>query len=131
MPVRLVVSCMLMFGYMPDRSQFQTVAVLLPVLLVFSISPALPQHDHAGHSGHAAPAHPAPQIRTGEEKGRVVAREENSITIEVRAKGQALSKAFVVTNETKLKGTVQSGADVEIKYREENGRLLATTITVK
>jgi hypothetical protein len=117
---------------MPDRSQFQRMAVLLPVMLLFSsTSPALPQHDHGGHSGHGAPSHPAPQIRSGKEKDRVVAREENSITVEVSRKGQTVSKAFFITSETKLKGAVEAGADVEVKYREEGGRLLATSIAVK
>lgn len=106
---------------------------MLPVMLLFSsTSPALPQHDHGGHSGHGAPSHPAPQIRGGKEKGRVVvAREENSLTVEVSRKGQTVSKAFFITSETKLKGAVEAGADVEVKYREEGGRLLATSITVK
>ena len=92
---------------------------------------ALPQHDHGNHSGHGGSSHPAPQIRTGKERGRVVSQDENSITIEVTKKGKRVEKAFFLTSETQRNGSVQSGAEAQIKYRDENGRLVATSITAK
>ena len=109
----------------------RTTAPVAAVLLFSSISFALPQHDHGGHSGHGGATYPTPQIRTGKERGRVVSQDENSITVEITKKGKTVEKAFFLTGNTERKGEVQPGSEVEIRYREENGRLLATSIKAK
>lgn len=101
------------------------------ILLSSFASIGLAQHDHGGHSGHSGSSAPAPQVRTGKEKGRVMARDENSLTLETSKKGKRLEKTFFLSSETQWKGQAQSGSDVEIKFRQENGRLLATSIAVK
>ncbi len=109
----------------------RTTAPVAAVLLFSSISFALPQHDHGGHSGHGGATYPAPQIRTGKERGRVVSQDENSIKLEITRKGKTVEMAFFLTGNTERRGEVQAGSEVELRYREENGRLLATSIKVK
>ena len=113
-------------------ANFQRMAAPLTAILLFSsMSFALPQHDHGNHSGHGGSSHPAPQIRTGKERGRVVSQDENSITLEITKKGKMVEKAFFLTGNTERRGEVQPGSEVELRYREENGRLLATSIKAK
>lgn len=104
----------------------------MPLIFALLLTPGvLAQHDHGGHGGHAVPSFPAQQVRTGKESGRVIGHDENSVTISMSKKGKNVEKTFFLTKETRRKGVADLGSDVEVKFREENGRLLATSVVAK
>ena len=107
-------------------------AAWMPIIIALLLTPGvLAQHDHGGHGGHAVPSFPAQQARTGKESGRVIGHDQNSITIATSKKGKTVEKTFFLTKETYRKGAADPGTEVQVKFREENGRLLATSVVPK
>lgn len=87
----------------------------------------LAQHDHGGGGGMSMPMPSMPTVHTGKAKGKVVSKEQSSLTVET-AKGQA---TYMMNGGTKTKGDLVPGAKVTVKYREEHGVLTATSVEAK
>ena len=88
----------------------------------------------AQHSGHGVPVPPspaAPVVQTGKLKGKVVDFDPTSITLETQKKGRTERVICLIGAGTKTRGDLQIGADVVVKYREEAGNKMATSIEVK
>lgn len=86
--------------------------------------------QHAGHGGVPS-SPPAPTAWFGKVKGKVIALGQNTITIEKLKKREAEKFVILVDGRTEVKGDLQVGADVVVKYREELGNRTATRIEVQ
>lgn len=104
--------------------------VLAAAALAFGLvlqQPALAQHDHGG-GGMSMPSPSAPTVRTGKVTGTLVSRDEASIKVEAKQKGTA---TYMVDTKTKFKGDVQPGSEVTVKYQEQGGMQMATSVEAK
>ena len=102
--------------------------------LVVGITTGMPlsilaQHDH-GSGGMSMPMPSAPASRAGKLPGILVSREETSITIEAKRKGDPTT--FMIDGQTRFKGDVQAGAEIIVKYQEQAGGMQkATSVEAK
>ena len=87
--------------------------------------------QHAGHGGVPSSPQPAPSVWFGKVKGKVVELGQNTITIEKLKKREAERFVVLMDGRTEVKGDLQVGADVVIKYREGLGSRTATRIEVQ
>ncbi len=87
--------------------------------------------QHSGHGGLAPSFPPTPVIQTGKMKGKIVEVDASSITVETQKAGRTEKVICFIGDRTKTKGELRVGADVVVKYREEQGVRTATTIEVK
>lgn len=105
------------------------------LLGAFLIGPGIPvaTAQHGGHSGGGGgmsmPSVPA--VRTGKVKGRLVQASPESITVETEKKGQTERSTYMLNERTKKKGDLEAGAEVVVKYREEPGAPVATSVEAK
>ena len=105
-------------------------ALLVAVLLV-GIGSSVVRAQHAGHGDPSFPFPSAPAVRTGKAKGKIVEFDRTSITLETEQKGRTETVTYLVGDRTKIKGDLTPGADVVVKFREEDGGRMATSIEVK
>lgn len=72
-----------------------------------------------------------PSVKTGKYTGKVVSVEANSITVEVKKKGQTETVTFLTTDQTKTKGDIAVGATIKVNYREEGLQKVAASLEIK
>lgn len=103
---------------------------LIAVTLVCVAMPlaVLAQHDHGG-GGMSMPMPSAPALRTGKLTGTLVSRDDTSITVEPKQKGNPTT--FMVDHQTKFKGPVEPGAAITVKFQEQAGMQKATGVEAK
>ncbi len=87
--------------------------------------------QHSGHGGLAPSSPPTPVVQTGKMKGKIVEVDSNSITVETQKGGRTERITCLIGGNTKTKGELHLGADVVVKYREEQGIKTATSVEVK
>lgn len=106
---------------------------LFLVFLTFSVPGpvALLAGQHEGHGGISFPEPTREFIKTGKYDGKVITVDDSSITIEVQKKDQTQTFTFQITDETKTKGSIEAGSDVRMKYRENMGQKVATSIEAR
>lgn len=85
--------------------------------------------QHAGHGGIAP--QPTPSAWFGKVKGKVVELSQSTIAVEKPKKNKTEKLVILIDGRTEVKGDVEIGADVVVKYREEFGSKTATQIEVK
>lgn len=71
------------------------------------------------------------KAKTGTVSGEIAAVSENSVTIETKRAGKAETHMFVLNPSTKRPASLKVGDQASIRYREEAGQKVATSITVK
>lgn len=107
---------------------------IVAVALIFSIGNFVALAQHAGHGsggmGDYSPS-PAPAVRSGKAKGKVVEFDRTSLTVEMQRKGRAEKATFLINDRTKTKGNLEVGAEAVVKYLEEMGVSTATSVEVK
>lgn len=113
---------------MKSSAVVRAVAVL--VLLAGSGPPVI-LAQHGGHEAPSLPSPAVPLVQTGKVKGKVVEFSQTSITVETQRKGWAEKVTYLLGASTKTKGSLEAGADVIVKYREDRGMPTATSIEVK
>ena len=104
-------------------------AVLIAGALAFGLAtqqPVLAQHDHGG-GGMSMPA-PTVSVRTGKLTGKLVSKDETSITIEA---SKAKTQMYMIDSKTSFKGEILPGSEVTVKYQDHSGMLLATAVEAK
>ena len=107
------------------------IEALLAIVLMIATGSSGAWAQHAGHGGVSPSPQPAPSVRSGKVKGKVVALGQNAITVEKPKKNETERFAILMDGRTEVKGDLKVGADVVIKYREEFGNRTATRIEVK
>lgn len=65
-------------------------------------------------------------VKTGKYTGKVVGVDQSSVTLEVQKKGQIETITLLTTDQTKTKGDIIVGTEVNVKYREERAQKVAT-----
>ncbi len=90
---------------------------------------ALAQHSEHGGAPPSSP--PAPVVHGGKVKGKIVAVDSSSITVETQKAGGTERITCLIDSRTKTKGDLPIGAEVVVKYREEQGIRTATSVEVK
>lgn len=100
------------------------------VLAVFLMAPG--NYVWAQHGGHGASPMPARDTaKMGKVKGRTVEVDKRAITVKVDHKGMEHQETYQITDRTRIKGDPAAGAEVKVKYREEQGVRIATDIEVQ
>ncbi len=100
--------------------------------LVFGgIGSSLALAQHSGHGGALPSPPPAPVVHSGKVKGKIVAVDSTSITVETLKAGRTEKVTCFIGDKTKTKGELRVGAEVVVKYREELGIRTATSVEVK
>ncbi len=87
---------------------------------------------------HSAPVVAANNNQTMTTSGKITAATDSSFTLEVKkeSKGEKESATetqlleFVINSSTKLEGKLEVGAVATVSYRTENGKNVATSVTV-
>jgi len=62
--------------------------------------------------------------------GKVTAVKDNSFSIEAKEGDTAKTINFVTDKNTKIDGQLKTGANVQVNYRIEGGKNIATQVTV-
>jgi hypothetical protein len=107
------------------------VEALMATLFVAGIggSPTLAQH--AGHGAHSSSPQANQVAGTKKIKGRIVEIDRNSIAVETQQSGRTETVIFYLQPRTEIKGDLEAGANVVVKYREDDKIKFATSIEVK
>ena len=100
-------------------------------VLVAAVEAPLAVAQHSGHEMPSVPSPAAPVARTGKAQGRILELSNTSITLETQRKGRAEKVTYLMGGETKRKGDLGVGADVVVRYREERGNNIATSVEAK
>lgn len=112
----------------------KTSTTLIKVLVTVALTTAMGSigtwAQHAGHGGVPS-SPPAPSASFGKLKGKVVELGQNTITVEKLKKHETEKLVILMDGRTEVKGDLQVGADVVVKYREELGNRTATRIEVQ
>lgn len=105
--------------------------VVVVAVLVGGIGSLRLLAQHAGHGGYSSSPQPAEVTRTGKIKGKVVEINQNSIGVETEQRGRTETVFYFIDARTKIKGNLEVGESVVVKYREEYSVRTATSIEVK
>ncbi len=62
--------------------------------------------------------------------GKVTAVKGNSFSIEAKEGDATKTLSFVTDKDTKIAGEIKAGANVQVSYRTEGGKNIATQVTV-
>ena len=104
-------------------------AVLIAGALAFGLAtqqPVLAQHDHGG-GGMSMPG-PTVSVRTGKHTGKLISKDETSITIDG---SKTKTQTYMIDAKTSFKGELLPGSEVTVKYQDHSGMLLATAVEAK
>lgn len=106
---------------------------LSALALIVFLGQFVARAQHAGHGGgdYSPPPTASEYVRTGKAKGKVVEFDRTSLTLEMQKKGRAVRATYMVDVGTKTRGSLEVGAEVEVKYREMSGMFMATSVEVK
>lgn len=110
------------------------VKLIVAVVLISPVGSLVALAQHGGHGG-GGDYSPAPNmsesVRTGKTKGKVVEFDRTSLTLETQKNGRSVRATYMIDERTKMKGNLEVGANVEVKYREMPGMFMATSVEVK
>ena len=112
------------------KTNMTVIKALLAVVVLTAAGSIAAWAQHAGHGGTSAPQ-PASSVFFGKVKGKVIELSQGVITVEKLKKNQAEKIMILMDARTEVKGDLQVGADVVVKYREELGNRTATRIEVQ
>jgi hypothetical protein len=87
--------------------------------------------QHAGHGGGTMPSPTMPAVRSGKVKGTIIEFTSTSVTVEKEKSKQTERIVCLIDGQTKVKGKLAVGAQVVVKYREQENANIATTVEVK
>lgn len=105
--------------------------VVVVAVLVGGIGSLRLLAQHGGHGGYSSSPQPGEIARTGKIKGKVVEVSQNSIGVEAKQKGRIEKVSYFIDAHTKIKGNLEVGESVVVKYRQEYSVRTATSIEVK
>jgi hypothetical protein len=100
-------------------------ALLLPSNPAAYQAPAQPSRPPQA----VAPAAPPRAIATHSSKGVIQSITASALVITRRVAGRSIETSFAVTPSTERAGVVSAGRLVEVRYRTEGSKRVATTIT--
>ena len=103
------------------------------LVLAIAVAPVVAQHTgHTGHAGGDATMPSMPHVTSGKTKGQVVEFDKTALMVKAEGrKGSTQPATFQIVENTKVKGELAGGADVVVKWTEQNGVKVAKSIEVK
>lgn len=113
------------------KTNLRVIKALLAVAVMTAAGSIGIWAQHAGHGGATSSPQPAPGIWLGKVKGKVVDLGQSAITVEKVKKNKTENFVILMDARTEVKGDLQVGVDVVVKYREELGNRTATRIEVQ
>jgi hypothetical protein len=106
------------------------VRVLVASLLVTPAASPLPRGGGPEWPASLSTQGSSPTVATHATKGVVKSIDSTSLVI-IRSTRRAKEQTFAIDDSTRQVGRVTIGATVEIRYRSEDGRRLATVVSVQ
>ncbi len=95
------------------------------ILIAFTLALVLVGSAFAGTSKHSSNASGAMKM-----SGTVVSSSSTELVLSSKVNGKTEQETFVVNPETKTSGTLSAGERAIVRYKDENGKKVATMISV-
>lgn len=98
--------------------------LLLALALILALSPSYAAISAQDPQGQEQPK------KEANASGKVTSVTESKLTLEIDDQGRAKSIEFILNEATKMEGKVEKDSKVEVTYRAESGRNIATLVRV-